>query len=47
MSLNAIFRYPRIYRTAMAIATVPDQRMYDTIYMDVELIPRESTMGQA
>jgi len=34
MSMNAIFRYPDIYSTAMAIATVPDQRLYDTIYIE-------------
>jgi len=32
MSLNAIFRYPDIYRTAMAVAFVSDERFYDTIY---------------
>ena len=30
MSLNAIFRYPDLYRTAMAIAFISDQRLYDT-----------------
>jgi dipeptidyl-peptidase-4 len=34
MSLNAIFRYPEIYSTAMAIAFVADQRYYDTIYQE-------------
>ncbi len=34
MSLNMIFRYPKLYRTAMAVATVSDQRLYDTIYME-------------
>ena len=34
MSLNAIFRYPDLYHTAMAIAFVSDQRFYDTIYQE-------------
>jgi len=34
MSLNAIFRYPDLYRTAMAIAFVSDQHFYDTIYQE-------------
>ena len=34
MSLNAIFRYPDLYRTAMAIAFVSDQRLYDTVYQE-------------
>ena len=34
MSLNAIFRYPDLYRTAMAIAFVSNQRLYDTIYQE-------------
>jgi dipeptidyl-peptidase-4 len=32
MSLNAIFRHPDLYKTAMCIAPVPNQRGYDTIY---------------
>jgi len=34
MTLNALFRYPDLYRTGMAIATVPDQKLYDTIYIE-------------
>ena len=34
MSLNAIFRYPELYHTAMAVAPVPNQRLYDTIYQE-------------
>ena len=34
MSLNAIFRYPELYKTAVAIAFVADQRLYDTIYQE-------------
>jgi len=34
MSLNAIFKYPNLYKTAIAVAPVPDQRYYDTIYQE-------------
>lgn len=34
MSLHAIFREPELYRTAMAIAFVSNQRFYDTIYQE-------------
>ncbi len=34
MSLNAIFRYPDLYDTAMAIAFISNQRFYDTIYQE-------------
>jgi dipeptidyl-peptidase-4 len=33
-SLNAIFRYPDVFGTAMAVAPVPDIRLYDTIYQE-------------
>jgi dipeptidyl-peptidase 4 len=33
-SLNAILRYPDLYRVAMAVAPVPDIRYYDTIYQE-------------
>ena len=34
MSLNAIFRYPDLYQTGMAVAFVSNQRLYDTIYQE-------------
>lgn len=34
LSLNLIFRYPKLYRMAMAVAPVTDQRYYDTIYQE-------------
>ena len=34
MSLNAIFRYPELYKTAIAVAPVGDQKLYDTIYQE-------------
>jgi dipeptidyl-peptidase-4 len=43
MSLNAIFRHPDLYHTALAVATVSDQRLYDTIYMERYMgLPQES-----
>jgi len=32
MTLNALFRYPELYHTGMAVAPVPNERYYDTIY---------------
>ena len=34
MTLNALFRYPDLYRCGIAIAFVADQRLYDTIYQE-------------
>jgi len=34
MSLNAIFRYPDLYSTAVAVAPNPNQLLYDTIYQE-------------
>jgi dipeptidyl-peptidase-4 len=34
MSLNAIFRYPDLYSTAMAVAPNANQLLYDTIYQE-------------
>lgn len=34
MSLNAIFRYPDLYRTAMAVAPNANQLLYDSIYQE-------------
>jgi dipeptidyl-peptidase-4 len=33
-SLHAIFKYPELYSTAIAVAPVPNQRYYDTIYQE-------------
>ena len=34
MSLNAIFKFPDLYKTAIAVAPVANQRYYDTIYQE-------------
>ena len=33
-TLNAMFRYPDVYATGMAVAPVPDVHLYDTIYQE-------------
>ena len=46
MSLNAIFRYPELYHTAMAIAFVANQRYYDTIYQERYMgLPSDNVAG--
>jgi dipeptidyl-peptidase-4 len=34
MTLNLLFRYPDLFQTGMAVASVPDMRLYDTIYQE-------------
>ncbi len=34
MTLNMMFRYPDLYETGMAVAPVPDQRLYDAVYQE-------------
>jgi dipeptidyl-peptidase-4 len=34
VTLNLLFRSPDLYRTGMAVAPVPDMRLYDTIYQE-------------
>ena len=42
-SLSAIFRYPKVYGTAMAVAPVTDMRYYDTIYQERYMgLPQEN-----
>lgn len=42
-SLQAIFKYPDLYSTSIAIASVPDQRYYDTIYQERYMgLPQDS-----
>lgn len=33
-TLNAMFRYPEVYRVGVSVAPVPDQQLYDTIYQE-------------
>jgi len=46
MTLNALFRYPDLYHTGMAVASVPNQRYYDTIYQERYMgLPGDNTDG--
>jgi hypothetical protein len=46
MSLNAIFRYPDLYHTAMSVAPVTNQRYYDTIYQERYMgLPQDNPEG--
>jgi dipeptidyl-peptidase-4 len=46
MTLNAIFRYPDLYKTGMAVAFVSDQRLYDTIYQERFMgLPQDNPEG--
>ena len=46
MSLNAIFRYPDLYRMAMAVAFISNQRFYDTIYQERYMgLPSDNETG--
>jgi dipeptidyl-peptidase 4 len=46
MSLNAIFRYPEIYSTAIAVAPNASQLLYDTIYQERYMgLPKDNVEG--
>lgn len=46
MTLNAILRYPELYKTGIAVAPVPDQRLYDTIYQERYMgLPKDNEQG--
>jgi len=34
MTLNLLFRYPHTYSMGIAVASVPDQKLYDTVYQE-------------
>jgi dipeptidyl-peptidase-4 len=45
-SLNAILQYPDLYQTAVAVAPVPNQKLYDTIYQERYMgLPEENAEG--
>jgi dipeptidyl-peptidase-4 len=33
-TLNAMFRFPDLYKVGVSVAPVPDQKLYDTIYQE-------------
>jgi dipeptidyl-peptidase-4 len=42
-TLNLMFRYPEIYSVGVSVASVPDQRLYDSIYQERYLgLPQDS-----
>jgi len=46
MTLNMMFRYPKIYHTGIAIAFVSNQRNYDTIYQERYMgLPNDNVEG--
>ncbi len=45
-TLNLMFRYPDLYKVGMAVAPVPDQRLYDSIYQERYMgLPQENVEG--
>ena len=45
-TLNAMFRHPELYKVGMAVAPVPDQKLYDTIYQERYMgLPQENVEG--
>jgi len=45
-TLNLMFRSPDLYKVGMAVAPVPDQRLYDTIYQERYMgLPQENADG--
>jgi len=48
MTLNAMFRYPGLYKAGISVASVPDQRLYDTIYQERYMgLPDDNAEGYA
>lgn len=46
MTLNAMFKYPDLYKTGMAVAFVSDQRLYDNIYQERFMaLPKDNEEG--
>lgn len=45
-TLNLMFRSPDLYKVGMAVAPVPDQRLYDTIYQERYMgLPQDNANG--
>ncbi|MBK5256092.1 MAG: S9 family peptidase [Vicinamibacteria bacterium] len=45
-TLNAMFRFPDIFRVGVSVAPVPDQRLYDTIYQERYMgVPQDNVEG--
>lgn len=45
-TLNALFRFPDVYKVGVAVAPVPDQKLYDTIYQERYMgLPQDNVEG--
>ncbi len=45
-TLNALFRFPEIYKVGVSVAPVPDQQLYDTIYQERYMgLPKDNPDG--
>ena len=45
-TLHAMFRFPDIYKVGVAVAPVPDQKLYDTIYQERYMgLPKDNADG--
>ena len=45
-TLNAMFRFPELYKVGVSVAPVPDQRLYDTIYQERYMgLPQHNVEG--
>jgi dipeptidyl-peptidase-4 len=46
MTLNAMFRYPDLYKTGMSVAPVTNQRLYNSIYQERYMgLPEDNVEG--
>lgn len=45
-TLNAMFRFPEVFKVGVSVAPVPDQKLYDTIYQERYMgLPQENVEG--
>jgi dipeptidyl-peptidase-4 len=45
-TLNAMFRFPDVYKVGVSVAPVPDQQLYDTIYQERYMgLPQDNADG--
>ena len=45
-TLNAMFRFPDVFRVGVSVAPVPDQKLYDTIYQERYMgLPQDNAEG--
>ena len=45
-TLNAMFRFPDVFKVGVAVAPVPDQKLYDTIYQERYMgLPQDNADG--